>query len=61
MSTRRLELFLVVQMKLRNLHNNRLMEFEVGKAIEEESSGCACSHTDTIERWCTAYLNEVAA
>lgn len=60
MSTKRLELFLMAQMRLRNSNNDRLMEFEVGKAIEEEGSGCSCSHTDTIALWCTAYLGAAA-
>ena len=60
MSAQRLELFLMAQMRLRRAHNDRLMEFEVERAIEEESSGCTCSHTDTIALWCSAYLEGAA-
>lgn len=52
----RLEHLLIAQQQLRAAHNDRLMEFEVERAIEELGSGEPTSHTETIERWASQYL-----
>lgn len=39
---------------------NRLWLFELERAIEELGSGFPTSHTDTVERWASAYLGGAA-
>lgn len=58
----RLELLLIASQQLRkHERENRNHLFEIERAIDEIQGGCACSHTDTVERWVTAYLAGSAA
>lgn len=56
-----LETLLMAQLRLRRLHNDRLMEFETEKAIEEVNSGETNSHTQTILNWANSFLAGSAA
>lgn len=51
-----LETLLMAQLRLRRLHNDRLMEFETEKAIEEVNSGEMTSHAQTILNWANSFL-----
>lgn len=63
MNAVRLEALLVAQQSLRCkcAQANRLWLFEIERAIDEIQGGCACSHTETVERWCRIFLAGMAA
>lgn len=57
----RIETLLVAQQRLRAQHpHDRLMEFEVSRAIESLMAGLPDDACLCTERWCTAYLGGAA-
>jgi hypothetical protein len=62
MNALRLEALLVAQQRLRHQpHENTGHLFEIERAIDEIQGGCSCSHTETVELWCSRFLQGATA